>query len=115
MAEEAVPRPQILPPPSERISPLGWARKNLFSTWYDTLLTLVALVLLYAVLRPALTWILTQARWGVIVVNLRLFLTGTYPVDQLWRGWLVLHFLAAISGLTWGVWVRGRRVLGTLI
>lgn len=115
MAEEAVPRPQILPPPSERTNLWGWARRNLFSTWYNSLLTLAALALIYIILRPVITWTLTQARWGAIVVNLRLFLTGTYPVDQLWRAWLALHFLAAIGGLTWGIWVRGRRWAGALI
>lgn len=115
MAEEAVPRPQVLPPPTEQLTLWGWARRNLFRTWYDTLLTIAALALLYAVLRPSLTWVLGQARWGVILVNLRLFLTGTYPADQLWRAWLALHFLAAVGGLTWGVWVRGRRGLGAAI
>jgi general L-amino acid transport system permease protein len=114
MAEDAFSRTRILPPPSERTGPWNWARKNLFSTWYDTLLTLAALAVIYIVLRPVLAWVLTQARWGVILVNLRLFMTGTYPLDQLWRVWLVLHFLAAVGGLTWGVWVRGRRVLAAI-
>ena len=114
MAEEAVPRAQVLPPPSERTTPWGWARRNLFRTWYDTLLTLAAAALLFAVLRPALAWVFGQARWEVILVNLRLFLTGTYPATALWRAWLALHFLAAVGGLTWGIWVRGRRVTGIL-
>jgi general L-amino acid transport system permease protein len=112
VAEDAVSRTQILPPPSERATPAGWARKNLFNNWFNTILTFVSLGVILLILRPALSWVFTQANWQVIMVNARLLLAGTYPVDQMWRIWLCLHMLAAISGLTWGVWVRGRRAAG---
>lgn len=115
MAEEVVTRAQVRPPPSERATPAAWARKNLFSNWYNSLLTVVAFALMAVILLPALRWIFGQARWAVILVNLRLFMTGTYPADQLWRAWMMLHLLAVIGGLTWGVWVRGRRALGAII
>lgn len=115
MAEEIVSRPQVLPPPSERATPFGWMRRNLFSTWYNTLLTFLAVGIIYAVLRPAIEWVFFTARWEVVQVNLRLLMTGTYPQGQLWRVWLCLHLLAAISGLTWGVFIRGRRAAGVIL
>lgn len=115
MAEEIVSRPQVLPPPSERATPFGWMRRNLFSTWYNTLLTFLAVGIIYATLRPAIEWVFFTARWEVVQVNLRLLMTGTYPQGQLWRAWLCLHLLAAISGLTWGVFIRGRRIAGAAL
>ncbi|HSB00294.1 MAG TPA: hypothetical protein VLE49_06575, partial [Anaerolineales bacterium] len=69
-------------PPKLSIGPLAWLRKNLFSTWYNVALTLFAIWLLYAILKPAIQWATTEARWGVIPANLTLFMIGLYPRDQ---------------------------------
>src|SRR5215207_29942 len=91
-------------PPPLSVGPIAWLRKNLFSTWYNVLLTILALWLLYALLRPAIQWALAEARWGVIEANLTLFMIGQYPRDHLWRVWLAIYLLAAMIGLSWGVW-----------
>lgn len=104
-----------LPPPTERNNVFGWVYKNLFNTWYNSLLTLLALGLLYALLKPILTWIFTQADWEVIQVNLRLLMAGQYPQEELWRAWACLYLLAAIFGLSWGVWGPRRSWLSALI
>lgn len=115
MAEELVTRSQVLPPPAERHTPASWVRRNLFSTWYNGLLTLLALGLLFVVIRAVLVWVFGQAQWEVIRVNFRLLMTGQYPAAQLWRVWLCLHILAAIGGLTWAVWINHRRWLGAAV
>ncbi|MEW5872328.1 MAG: amino acid ABC transporter permease [Chloroflexota bacterium] len=106
-----------LPPPSERQNLFGWAYKNLFSTWYDALLTFLVLGLIYAVLKPFTVWLFTQAEWEVVQVNLRLLMAGQYPAEELWRAWLCLHLLAAIIGLSWGLWgpQKSRLALGLLL
>lgn len=96
-------------PPRLSVGPIAWLRKNLFSTWYNVLLTLLALGLLYALLRPAIQWALTEARWGVIEANLTLFMIGQYPRDQVWRIWLTIYILGALIGLSWGVWKEAAR------
>jgi general L-amino acid transport system permease protein len=96
-------------PPPLSVGPIAWLRKNLFSTWYNVLLTFLALGLLYALLRPAIQWALTEARWGVIESNLTLFMIGQYPRDQLWRIWLAIYMLAGLIGLSWGVWKEAAR------
>jgi general L-amino acid transport system permease protein len=101
-------------PPRLNVGPLAWLRKNLFSTWYNALLTVAALWLLYAILKPAILWSQTEARWGVIEANLTLFMVGQYPREALWRIWLIVYWLAALIGLSWGVWrnaVRGFAVI----
>jgi len=72
-------------PPQLAIGPLAWLRKNLFSTWYNVVLTLFGAWLLIVLLRPAVEWATTEARWGVIEANLTLFMVGQYPRDQIWR------------------------------
>jgi general L-amino acid transport system permease protein len=96
-------------PPVTVVGPIAWLRKNLFSTWYNVALTLLALWLLYALLKPALEWATTQARWGVIEANLTLFMVGLYPREQLGRVWLAIFILAALLGLSWGVWKNAAR------
>ena len=83
-------------PPRLTIGLLAWLRKNLFSTWYNALLTLLALWLLYLLLRPAIEWATTEARWGVIEANLTLFMIGLYPREQIGRVWLCIFIVAGL-------------------
>ncbi len=106
---------EVLAPPTERYTVLGWLKKNLFSTWYYTLLTLVTLYVLYAVLKPTLFWALKQAEWEVVVVNLRLFMVGQYPADQIFRIWIALHLLAFTAGLAWAIWLPKARRIGAFL
>ena len=44
-------------PPVIEIGVVGWLRKNLFSTWYNTILTLIGLYFIYLITPPLLSWI----------------------------------------------------------
>lgn len=105
----AMDRVEVVRPPVTVIGPLAWLRKNLFSTWYNIALTLFGAWLLILLLRPALEWATTEARWGVIEANLTLFMIGQYPRDQIWRVWLLIFILAGLFGLSWGVWKNAAR------
>lgn len=96
---------RILPPPSERGGLLGWLRKNLFGSLFDTILTLLALGFLYLVLRPLLTWVI-NADWSVIPANFTLILRGPYPAEAVGRLWICLYLLFGLAGFSWGVWFR---------
>lgn len=89
-------------PPIAKTTPIGWLRRNLFNTWYNSLLTLVCLALLYQGLRAGVDWILTQAQWTVIQTNLRLFFVGRYPPSLVWRIWVALGGLVGLVGASWG-------------
>ncbi len=95
---------EVLPPPSVRIGPLRWLRENLFSSWYNTLLTLLALWILYVIGKGVLTWAFTEASWAVIPPNLKLLLVGFYPESELWRVWVVLYLGLGLLGLSAGLW-----------
>jgi general L-amino acid transport system permease protein len=79
-----------------------WVRKNLFSTWYNGILTVVFLFLLFQGLNALIVWLFTQAQWAVVTTNLRLFFVGLFPQELYWRLWLSLGIIAAIAGLSWG-------------
>ncbi|WP_412033853.1 amino acid ABC transporter permease [Rahnella laticis] len=77
-----------------------WARKNLFSSWFNSLLTLFCLWLMWLVIPPLLNWVIFQANWvgtartdctkaGAcwVFIHARFgqFMYGLYPFDQRWR------------------------------
>jgi general L-amino acid transport system permease protein len=102
--------PPTLAPAKARLSPQAWLHKNLFSTWYNSLLTLFVFSILSRVLFGFATWAKTQAQWDVIPKNLPLLLVGLYPGDQRWRIWLILSIIALLSGLSWGIVGRNARI-----
>jgi general L-amino acid transport system permease protein len=100
--------------PSNRKIAWIWVRQNLLNTWYNVLLTLISLGIIVATLKGLGTWIFTQAQWEVVVVNLRLMIVGRYPVEQLWRLWLVMLLLVAVPTFSWGIiqdWGRRASVM----
>jgi general L-amino acid transport system permease protein len=93
-----------LPPLTERFTVLGWLRKNLFNTWPNSLLSILAILFVYWAGKGLLTWIFTVAEWNVVAVNLRLFMIGQYPADQAWRLWIGMYFLAFLIGNSLAIW-----------
>ncbi len=97
--------------PVESSTPREWMLKNLFNTWYNTILTLVISGLLFWTLASLITWARTEAKWNVIPANLSLFFVGRFPNDQYWRLWIVLSLICLLAGLTWGILARNVPVL----
>ncbi len=95
-------------PPVASIGVVGWLRKNLFSTWYNALLTVIALWLTAKMATGFVTWATTSAKWIVITANLKLYMVGQYPDNQLWRIWTIVALVSLLSGISWGVWGRFR-------
>jgi len=91
--------------PDQRLSPVQWARKNLFSSPGNTLLTVAALAFLFFVLRGLFNWVFFTANWEPVSKNFKLFFLGQYPADQVWRPGLMVLLVAFLFGLSWG----GRR------
>jgi general L-amino acid transport system permease protein len=94
---------ETLRPPVTSIGIVGWLRKNLFSNWFNSLLTVVALWVIFN-FAVSLFGFITTANWGVITVNLRLFVVGRYPLDQVWRIQSSLWLLAFLLGASWRLW-----------
>ena len=93
----------IVRPPSS-LSPVRWLQKNLFSTWYNALLTVLAAVFVFLVLRGVLSWVFSTANWEPVTNSLKLFAVGQYPPDQLGRVGTMVFMISFLSGLSWCVW-----------
>jgi len=97
MAEQ----PQVLKPPPTEVGLLGWLKKNLFSTWYNVLITIFSIVFIYFVLRLVITWAVRDARWEVVTTNLKVFMIGRYPSREAWRVLASLGLVVFLAILTW--------------
>ena len=85
-----------------------WARKNLFNNWYNSLLTLaLAALVIWALI--ALLRGLLSADFEIIRTNLRLFMIGDFPADQLWRPWAATYCWAVLFGVVGGSLAAGAR------
>jgi general L-amino acid transport system permease protein len=82
------------------VGTLGWLRANLFSNWFNALLTLFAIYLVWLILPPLIKWALLQADWTgstradctsegacwvFIKVRFSQFMYGFYPEALRWR------------------------------
>ncbi len=83
-----------------------WTRRNLFSNWFNALLTILSLVFLYFTLVGVVRWMFFTADWRPVTVSPLLYLVGQYPRDQLWRAGLSLWIGVFLIGMSWGVWER---------
>lgn len=95
--------PETLKPPAASVGVIGWLRQNLFSTWYNSLLTVIALLVIY-VLVSGLWNFVTTADWSIVTANMRLFMVGPYPVEQTWRVETSVLVFSFLVGASWGVW-----------
>jgi len=105
--------PETAPP-----SPPGfveWIRKNLFSTWYNSLLSIAGAAAVFFGLVSVITWGFTQANWRPITVAPLLYLVGQYPRDELWRTGVSLLMVTFLVGMSWGVWKRYIRLFAIFL
>lgn len=89
-------------------TPREWLRQNLFSSWPNGLLTIVTSgVLLYLAFR-LLRFVFVSADWSVLKANLRVYMTGRFPVEELWRVWAAVYLVTALAGISRGMLLRTR-------
>jgi general L-amino acid transport system permease protein len=106
---EPIPTPEPEGPPQRRLAPRAWVRENLFSTWFNTLLTVgFGLLLGWALFRAA-QFVFLDARWEVIERNMTNLMVSRFPREELWRVWSALFVLAASLGLGAGAAASLRR------
>jgi general L-amino acid transport system permease protein len=118
-----------------------WLRENLFSSWPNTLLTLLVLFVLWRAVPPLIDWAFLDAVWrpdpvacragegacwGFITEKHRFILFGTYPYEEHWRpaaATAILLALWAASGWRrlwrwWRlapIWLVGLSSIGVLM
>jgi general L-amino acid transport system permease protein len=93
-------RRQQLPPPTIESGAMGWARKNLFSSWGNGITTAVLIVAICWLLSWFLNWAVVNAVWtaptgqacrghgacwALIHEKYRYIFFGSFPYEQHWR------------------------------
>src|SRR5688500_1909450 len=107
----AMPPPEPPRPPSA--GPGDWARRNLFRSTGDTVVTVISGLLVAYVAYRLIRFVFVTGRWDVVRVNLTLFMVGRYPTDELWRISVGLVAIALYGGLVAGPVAHRQAVAGT--
>lgn len=113
--------PSLPAPPRER-GPLAWARKNLFASPIDTILTFIGLIIAAMVVVPLFQWAFVNAQWtgtdrtycstvaqggiqpdgwsgacwAFVKAKFGQFMFGRYPLEERWRVILVAVMFVAL-------------------
>ena len=110
MTANAAPAPDHMPPPRSEVGVIGWLSKNLFSGWFNTILTLVSGAGIALALIFGLIWVFRDAEWGVIAQLGGRFIIGQYNTDLacpgnncFWRPQASLLLVVALLGMVWGM------------
>lgn len=102
------------PPPASEVGAVRWLRENLFSGWFNSILTVVSLAVVAMLIPPVVSWAFIDsvwnapslagcrevnphgACWAVINERFNQFMFGFYPPELYWRPILtfVLMFVA---------------------
>lgn len=99
-ADEPVVQVAPVRPP---LTPGEWVRRNLFSSWLNGVLTIVSGILVLVLGLRIVRFVFVSADWSVLRANLRVYMVGRFPQDELWRVWAVAFFLALLVGISRGV------------
>lgn len=89
----------VVKPPEVNVGVVGWIKKNLFSSPFNSGLTILLLILSYFTIIPFVNWALIipllklfgmasdveGANWAVISTNWHLLVYGLYPKEEVWR------------------------------
>ena len=93
---------------------IGWLKQNLFSSWFNTLLTLISIYFIFIILRDFIPW-----AWGghwntkslrecldlnpdvacfsVLTARWKQLLFGLYPAEEYWRPTVTFYFFDFIN------------------
>ena len=90
------------PPPPQEVSALQhwtrWAKENLFSSVFNSILSVVSIVVAALVIRGLFSFIFAPERkWYVIPPNMKLYWTDVYPPEVMGRMWVTLGLVMALT------------------
>lgn len=101
------------PAPSRSVGPIAWARKNLFASPGDALMTLIAVAVIFFVVPPLYRFLIGNAVWVgesgkdcqvadvgacwiYIKARFNFFIYGFYPMTEYWRPNIVFALTALL-------------------
>ena len=140
MTNPPVSTREYLKPPVTEVGVIGWLRGNLFNSWFNSLLTVAVLLLLWQLVPPFFSWAFIDsvwnspaeacrdiegACWSVIPQNISFIIFGFFPDGEQWRPGLAMALMLGLVIFSrdrrhWkkslGIyWTLGLIVMGTLM
>mgnify|MGYP002713128715 CR=1 FL=1 len=105
------------PAPVTERGAIAWIRENLFSTAFDSVLTIGGIALVIITIISTITWAVTGANWYAIMFNFRSFMVGRYEPELEWRVILVAIMTLFAAGMVIRMWINklARFLLITII
>ena len=96
------------PPKTPKLPPREWVKANLFSSWFNSALTVVTTIILLVMFRGFLGFLFNPERqWHATATNLRLLMTHGYPEEQYLRIWVSFAVILTLTGMSMAVWRAG--------
>lgn len=125
-------------PPASTIGAIGWTKANLFSGWFNTLLTLLSFAFIAFLLYEMLPWLISPtwegtslgncrellaaagddrgACWGVIRERWEQLLFGFYPSELYWRPILAfVLLLVAVAPILFADYVSNKLIVFSVL
>ena len=130
---------QLKKPPVVTIGLIAWLRENLFSTWYNTVFTILGIYILYLAIPPFFQWAILDAVWSgedrtvcewydenkikyragacwlLIKVYFNFFTYGFYPDELQWRVNLSFIILAVATTLLFIPNLKKKQYIGMFL
>lgn len=140
MTQTTKAKRERLSPPITNVGVIGWLKTNLFSTWYNSLLTVIIVAAMTWLIPPLVRWAFIDslwnssaeacrdidgACWSVIPQNIKFIFLGFFPSGQEWRPVLAMALLLGLviyskdrsrwkKSLAW-LWLVNLIIMGTLM
>jgi general L-amino acid transport system permease protein len=122
-------------PPVTRVGVLGWVRANLFSSVFNSFLTVVTIYFLWKIVPGLIRWAFIDsswtttgagcraaggACWSVVTKNLRFIIFGFFPYEWQWRPLLAMIILFALLFVSrnrgyWNKWLGYSWLIGLFV
>ena len=102
MVNMTIEQDMIRPP--QPPGPIKWIKENLFSSIFNTVLTILLVPVISYLLYGVFRWMFFAADWTAVTQFPLLYAVGQYPRDQLWRVGIILSGLFLFLGMSWGRW-----------
>jgi len=84
--------------------PLKWVKENLFSSIFNSVMTVALIPIVFYLLFSVVSWALFSADWRAVTQFPLLYTVGQYPRDQIWRVGVILSSIFLFLGISWGRW-----------
>ena len=98
-------------PIKEPETPGEWIKQNLFSSVFNSILSIAAIGLLLFTIVKLVDFVFIGGEWQVIRAKMKGYMVGGFPLEEIWRVWTCLYLVTGLAGFSLGT--ARRRIVMT--